>query len=214
MSSPSGPSASSTSDLTAAVDALRRGGLVVFPTETVYGVGADATNAAAVERLFDAKGRPSERAVTVHLGRGADLHDWAAEVSDDAARLAAELWPGPLTLVVPARPGVLPAVRGGGAAVGLRVPDHPMALDLLDAFGGGVVGSSANRHGEPPAATVDDARAALGDAADAYLDGGPCRLGTGSTVLDLTGDTPTVLRAGALPAARIEAVLGKAVASP
>lgn len=180
----------------------------MFPTETVYGVGCDAGDEAAVERVFVAKGRPPERAVTIHLGRHARLEEWAAGSTEAARRLADAFWPGPLTLVVPAGEEVSAAVRGGGATVGLRVPDHPLTLELLDGFGRGIVGSSANRHGESPPTTADHARATLGDAVDVYLDGGRCRLGVGSTVVDVTGPIPVVLRQGALAVGEVRRVLG------
>ncbi|HLF98969.1 MAG TPA: L-threonylcarbamoyladenylate synthase [Acidimicrobiia bacterium] len=204
MSSSSAPSASSISD---AVAALRRGGVVVFPTETVYGVGADARNAAAVGRVFEVKGRPAERAVTVHISTSAELERWAADPPARASLLADAFWPGPLTIVVPARADVLDVVRGGGDTVGLRVPDHPVAYALLAEFGDGIVGSSANRHGHPAAVTADAAASAI-PGADAYLVGGECLIGQGSTVIDLVGAQPIVRRLGAVTVEQLSTVLG------
>lgn len=204
MSSSSAPSASSISD---AVAALRRGGVVVFPTETVYGVGADARNAEAVERVFELKGRPIERAVTVHIASSAAAEEWAAELSADASLLADSFWPGPLTIVLRARADVLEVVRGGGATVGLRVPDHPVAHALLAEFGGGIVGSSANRHGHPAAGTALAAATAI-PGADVYLDGGESSIGQGSTVIDLATGQPIVRRLGAVTIEQLRAVLG------
>lgn len=184
----------------------------MFPTETVYGVGAAARDAAAVERVFVAKQRPPDRAVTVHVAADWPLDAWATAVPDGAHDLVAAFWPGPLTLVLPARDDVPEVVRGGGATVGLRAPDHPTAIELLAAFGDAVVGSSANRHGGAPATTVEEARAALGSTVDAYLDGGPCRLGVGSTVIDLSGGRPLARRVGAVSLDDVARVLGEPVA--
>lgn len=184
--------------------------MVVFPTETVYGVGADARDEAAVERVFELKGRPSNRAVTVHLAPGWPLTDWAAEVPPAADVLGRAFWPGPLSVVLPARSDVPRSVRGGGDTVGLRVPDHPVALAMLSDFGAGIVGSSANRHGYPAAATLEAARSAV-PGADVYLDGGPCRLGVGSTVVELRDDEVVVHRVGAVPVADVEGALGRGV---
>lgn len=206
------PSASSTSEgLEAAAVALAAGELVVFPTETVYGVACDPRDEQAVGALFAVKGRPAERAVTVHLAGADDVGAWARELPPGAAALAAAFWPGPLTIVVPARDDAPVGVRAGGATVGLRVPDHPVALELIERFGSGIVGSSANRHGEEPAATVEAARTALGDSVTVYLDGGPCRFAEGSTVVDLAAAVPTVLREGALAVSEIEDLLGRSV---
>lgn len=212
MSWPNGPSGSSTSDsVSEGVDALKRGLLVVFPTETVYGVGCAARDGAALDRLFVAKGRPPDRAVTVHLSAADETGDWAAEWTDAARRLADAFWPGPLTIVVPARADVPTGLRGGRDTVGLRVPDHPVAIELIEAFGEGIAGSSANLHGHSPAVTLEEARDALGGPVAAHVDGGPCRLGVGSTVVDLSGGRAVVLRAGALPVTEVERVLGEAV---
>jgi len=198
-------------DVGRAVDVLRRGGLVAFPTETVYGLGADASSAAAVRRLFAVKRRPADHPVIVHLGDPALLSEWAAEVPDAAAVLARACWPGPLTVVVRRSARVPDAVTGGRDTVGLRVPDQPLALELLRAFGGGVAAPSANRFGRVSPTTAADVRADLGGDVDLVLDGGPCRVGIESTIVDCTGPGPAILREGGVPRRRVEALLGTTV---
>jgi L-threonylcarbamoyladenylate synthase len=201
----------SPADVGRAVDVLRGGGLVAFPTETVYGLGADASSAAAVRRLFAVKRRPPDHPVIVHLGDPALLPEWASEVPDAAAVLARACWPGPLTVVVPRAARVPDAVTGGRDTVGLRVPDQPLALELLRAFGGGVAAPSANRFGRVSPTTAADVRADLGGDVDLVLDGGPCRVGVESTIVDCTGPRPAILREGGVPRGRVEALLGVTV---
>lgn len=201
-------------ELDAAAAALRRGGLIIFPTETVYGVGADARNPGAVRRIFEVKARPATQALSVHVGRDADPEEWALEVPPVARELIEAFWPGPLTLVLVSRPDVPEVVRGGGPTVGLRMPDHPVAWELFARFGGGVAGTSANVHAGPSPVTAVEARAALGKEVDAVVDGGPARLGRDSTVLDCSGREPVLLREGALPVEEIEAVIGAPVVRP
>ena len=195
-----------------AAAALAAGRLVAFPTETVYGLGASARNEQAVARVFAAKGRPPGRALTVHLGDAAGAQQWG-QMGDGAKALAEAFWPGPLTLVVPRVPGVADIVTGGQDTVGLRVPDHPLALQLLLAFGDGVAAPSANPFGAPSPTTAQHVREGLGDAVDVILDGGPCRLGLESTVVSLVG-APRVLRRGAIATAAMEMILGCAIAAP
>jgi L-threonylcarbamoyladenylate synthase len=202
----------SDAEIVEAISVLRGGGLVVFPTETVYGLGADAADPAAVARLYAVKGRPPGHPVIVHLPTAAALDHWAAEVPDAARALAAEFWPGPLTLLVRRAPGVLDAVTGGLDTVGLRVPGHPVAQALLDGFGGGVAAPSANRFGAVSPTTADHVRADLGDAVDLVLDGGPCPVGVESTIVDCSRRDPVVLRPGGVPVEHIEAVVGRSVA--
>jgi L-threonylcarbamoyladenylate synthase len=202
----------SPTDVGRAVDVLRGGGLVAFPTETVYGLGADASSAAAVHRLFAVKGRPADHPVIVHLGDAALLPEWASVVPDAAAVLARACWPGPLTVVVPRGARVADAVTGGRDTVGLRVPDQPLALELLRAFGGGVAAPSANRFGRVSPTTAADVRADLGDDVDLVLDGGRCRVGVESTIVDCTGPQPAILREGGVPRRRVEELLGAAIA--
>jgi L-threonylcarbamoyladenylate synthase len=191
----------------AAVDVLRRGGLVAFPTETVYGLGADATNTAAVERLYAVKGRPRGHPVIVHLAGASELDRWAEDVPDAARRLAAAFWPGPLTLLLPRAEIVPDVVTGGRPAVGVRVPRHPVALDLLRAFGGGIAAPSANRFGRVSPTTAAHVRADLGDDVDLVIDGGASTVGVESTIVDCTTAIPVVLRHGGVTTAELAAVL-------
>ncbi len=198
-------------DIARAAAILRGGGVVAFPTETVYGLGADAGNVAAVRRVFAIKGRPADHPLIVHLA-GADwLDDWARAVPEAARVLAERFWPGPLTLVLARQPRVSDVVTGGQDSVALRVPAHPIALALIEAAGA-LVAPSANRFGRVSPTTAEHVRAELGEAVDMILDGGPCRVGVESTILSLLTDTPTLLRPGAVTPEAIEAVLGRPVA--
>jgi L-threonylcarbamoyladenylate synthase len=202
-----------TSSLAAAVDALRAGELVAFPTETVYGLGADAANPDAVRRLFAVKGRPADHPVIVHIAHARQLDELGRDVPDVARELADTFWPGALTIVVARNPKtVADAVTGGRATVGLRVPDHPVAHELLDAFGGGIAAPSANRFGRVSPTTAEHVRADLGDDVRVVLDGGPCRVGVESTIVDVTGNEPAIVRVGGVGRADIELVVGRAVA--
>ena len=195
-------------ELECAVDALRRGRLVAFPTETVYGLGANARDADAVARIFAAKGRPADHPVIVHLPSPELLPRWAARVPDAARRLADAFWPGPLTLVLPRAAGVPDAVTGGLDTVGLRMPGHPVALALLRAFGDGIAAPSANRYGRVSPTLAQHVRDELGDRVDVILDGGRCDVGIESTIVDVSGDAPVLLRPGAITVDMLEAVLG------
>jgi L-threonylcarbamoyladenylate synthase len=197
-----------------AAHVLRSGGLVAFPTETVYGLGADATDPIAVGRVFAAKGRPADHPLIVHLGDADLVEAWADEVPPEARQLADAFWPGPLTLLLWRSPKAPDAVTGGRDTVGLRVPDHPLARLLLDAFGDGVAAPSANRFGRVSPTTAADVVADLGDAVDVVLDGGPCRVGVESTIVDLTGDRPVLLRPGGVGVERLAEVLGHEPARP
>ena len=194
-----------------AAEILRSGGLVVFPTETVYGLGADAKNPAAVARIFAAKGRPADHPLIVHMARRDHLSQWSRDIPPAAFVLARRYWPGPLTLILHRACRVPDRVTGGQDTVGLRVPDHPLALMLLEAFSGGIAAPSANRFGQVSPTTVAHVREELGDAMDFILDGGPCRVGIESTILDLSGHQPRLLRPGAITLAEIEAVLEQPV---
>jgi L-threonylcarbamoyladenylate synthase len=191
-----------------AAEVLRAGGLVAFPTETVYGLGADAGRPDAVRNIFAAKGRPTDHPVIVHLGSVDELDEWALDVPTPAKLLADAFWPGPLTLLLPRSSRVPDEVTGGRPAVGLRVPDHPLALRLLRAFGGGIAAPSANRFGRVSPTTAAAVRAELGDRVDLVLDGGPCRVGVESTIVDLSGERPEVLRPGGITLERLSEVLG------
>lgn len=196
-----------------AVRVLRDGGLVGFPTETVYGLGADASNPEAVRRIFDAKGRPADHPLIVHLAAPSQVVEWARDVPPDAAALAEAFWPGPLTLILPRASCVSDLVTGGQDTVGLRVPSHPVAHRLLQAFGGGLAGPSANRFGRISPTTAEHVRDDLGERVDLILDGGPSQVGIESTIVDVTGGAPRVLRPGMITAARIEAVLRRGLAT-
>jgi L-threonylcarbamoyladenylate synthase len=197
-----------------AVAVLRAGGLVAFPTETVYGLGADASNARAVARIFAAKGRPADHPVIVHLAEAGQLPQWARSVPEAARRLAAAFWPGPLTLILPRAAGVLDVVTGGQDSVGIRVPSHPVAQALLRAFGGGIAAPSANRFGRISPTRAEHVRAELGDAVDLVLEGEAPAVGIESAIVDLSGARPALLRPGMLGAAALEAVLGEPLGAP
>lgn len=194
--------------LAAAGEVIRRGGLVAFPTETVYGLGAHAGDAAAVAALFAAKGRPPEKALILHIAAREELWPYVKEVSPLAARLIEAFWPGPLTLVFKSSGKLPAAVTGGLPTLAVRVPAHPVALGLIRAAGVPVVAPSANLSGRPSPVTAAAVLADLGGRIDAVIDGGPAPLGVTSTVLDVTGEVPRVLRSGAVGAAEIAAVTG------
>lgn len=186
-----------------AVDVLRAGGLVALPTETVYGLGADASNEAAVRRIFAVKGRPADHPLIVHIADASHLDRWAGEVPPNARVLTEACWPGPLTVLVPRAPQVLDVVTGGRPSIGLRVPAHPLTSAVLDRFGGGVAAPSANRFGRVSPTTAQHVRDDLGDAVDLVLDGGPCPIGVESTIVDCTVDPPQILRPGGIPTEQI-----------
>jgi L-threonylcarbamoyladenylate synthase len=195
-------------DLSAAVAALKRGELVAMPTETVYGLAADARNAAAVERIFAAKGRPADHPLIVHLGHPDALDEWAREVPDSARRLIAAFWPGPLTLVLNKARGVDPVVTGGQDTIGLRMPAHPVALALLRAFGGALAAPSANRFGRISPTCAQHVRDEFPTGVAVILDGGASTVGLESTIVDLSGTQPRLLRPGSISAAEIAALIG------
>ncbi|MFF4138772.1 L-threonylcarbamoyladenylate synthase [Streptomyces mirabilis] len=203
-----------TSDIEKAAGVLRAGGLVAFPTETVYGLGANAEESAAVARVFEVKGRPPSHPLIVHIGGAEHLDDWVEDVPAAARLLAERFWPGPLTLVLRRGRRVPLEATGGLQTVGVRVPGHPVALALLTAFGGGVAAPSANRFGSVSPTTADHVRAELGVAVDFVLDGGPCEVGVESTIVDATGDALSVLRPGGVTREDLEEVLGCALAVP
>ncbi len=191
-----------TQDPAVAAEALRRGGLVGLPTETVYGLAADAASAWAVARVFAAKGRPADHPLIVHLTGPGQLDEWAREVPEYARRLARALWPGPLTLVLPRTGRAADQVTGGQDTVGLRCPAHPLAARVIELFGGGVAAPSANRFGRVSPTTAGHVVAELRDqlrpGLDVVLDGGPSGVGVESTILDCTGPRPVLLRPGAV----------------
>jgi L-threonylcarbamoyladenylate synthase len=197
---------------------LLRGGLVAFPTETVYGLGADACNADAVARIYSVKGRPADHPLIVHIASMDCLGDWADDVPGYAISLARDFWPGPMTLVVKRSGLAGDFVTGGQDTVGVRVPDHPVALGLLEAFeragGKGVAAPSANRFGNVSPTTAQAVSDELGDylaEGDQILDGGACDVGVESTIIDCTGDVPKILRPGAITVQMISESTGMEV---
>ncbi|MEV8427494.1 L-threonylcarbamoyladenylate synthase [Streptomyces chartreusis] len=203
-----------TTDIEQAAGVLRAGGLVAFPTETVYGLGANAEDPAAVARIFQVKGRPPSHPLIVHIGGAEHLDDWVEDVPAAARLLADRFWPGPLTLVLRRGRRVPLEATGGLETVAVRVPDHPVALALLTAFGGGITAPSANRFGAVSPTTADHVRAELGDDVDCVLDGGLCTVGVESTIVDATGDQPSVLRPGGVTREDLEAALGFPLSVP
>lgn len=194
-----------------AVTALRGGHLCVLPTETVYGLGADARNAAAVRRIFEIKGRPADHPLIVHIADAHALDDWATDIPAYARLLAAAYWPGPLTLVLRKSSAVLDVVTGGQDTVGLRVAAHPLTHAVLAALGSGIAAPSANRFGKVSPTTAAHVRDDIGELllpTDFLLDGGPCSVGVESTIVDCTGAVPRLLRSGAVSAAMLEDVTG------
>jgi len=187
---------------------IRGGGLVAFPTETVYGLGANAFDAAAVARIFTVKGRPRQSPLIVHVDSIEMARALVLEWPEPADRLARRYWPGPLTLVLPKRPSIPDIVTAGLATVGLRVPSHPLALALIRAAGVPIAGPSANLFTQLSPTTAEHVRLSLGNAVDLVLDGGPATVGIESTVLSLVGPEPVLLRPGVIPLPEIESLIG------
>ena len=194
-----------------AAEILRAGGLVAFPTETVYGLGADASNAQAVARLYAVKGRPADHPVIVHFASTPEAFAWAREVPEEARVLANRFWPGPLTLILKRSDRAKDFVTGAQDSVGLRVPSHPVAHGLLTLFKGGVAAPSANRFGLVSPTTAAHVREDLGSDVDLVLEGGPSEVGIESTILDLSGGTPVLLRPGRISKEQLQSVLGSPV---
>ncbi len=193
---------------------LRAGGLIGLPTETVYGLGADASNPLAVAKIFTAKGRPAGHPLIVHIADAQAIAVWAREVPETAWTLARRFWPGPLTLVLKRGAKTPLEVTGGLDTVALRVPRHPLALQLLKEFGGGIAAPSANKFGSVSPTTAEHVRQDLGATVDLVLDGGPCEVGLESTIVDLSQATPQILRHGAVTLEQIEAALDQVVLGP
>ena len=201
--------------LSNAAKALREGHLVIFPTETVYGLGADAEDEVAVRRIYEVKGRPLDHPVIVHIGDLKYLDSWISDLPGYALELARSFWPGSMTLVLPRSDRAQDFITGGQESVGVRIPAHPLALQLLKEFhelgGRGVAAPSANRFGDVSPTTASAAEEELGQQLhpnDLILDGGPCVIGIESTVIDCRGDLPVVLRPGAITAEMIAEVTG------
>jgi len=199
-------------DIARAAQMLRAGGLVAFPTETVYGLGADASNPQAVARLYAVKRRPADHPVIVHFDGAERAFTWARDVPESARALAKRFWPGPLTLILKRSALAKDFIAGGQDNVGVRVPAHPVAHELLLAFGSGIAAPSANRFGLVSPTTAAHVRADLGADVDLVLEGGPSEVGIESTIVDLSGPQPALLRPGRISAAEIEATLGQAIA--
>jgi L-threonylcarbamoyladenylate synthase len=190
-----------------AVNILRTGGLVAFPTETVYGLGADARNSEALAKIFAAKQRPMDHPLIVHLADVSQLTDWAREIPESAHQLADIFWPGPLTLILKKARGVVDLVTGGQETVGLRIPSHPVAQALLKEFNSGIAAPSANRFGRISPTSAEAVREELGQSVDLILSGGQCEVGLESTILDLSSDIPVILRPGMITGLQIESIL-------
>lgn len=188
---------------------LKAGQLVALPTETVYGLGADASNPDAVRKIFAAKNRPADHPLIVHLADVEQVQDWVEEVTPQVQALAHAFWPGPLTLILKKQAWVPDAVTGGQNTVGIRIPDHPVALDLLHAFAGGVAAPSANRFGRISPTTAAHVAEELGEAVAMVLEGGACDVGIESTILDLSRGEPVILRPGMIGVDALAAVLGQ-----
>ena len=206
--------AKSAANLALAGSWLKAGKLVAVPTETVYGLAADASNPDAVSAIFTAKGRPANHPLIVHLPDKSAIGDWACNISTAAYALAEAFWPGPLTLLLHKAPHVSPVVTGGLTTIGLRVPSHPVLLTLLQQHQLAVAAPSANLYKKLSPTTATHVMAGMQGKITAVLDGGECQFGVESTIIDLTQTVPTIVRAGPISAAQIEAVLGRPVAQP
>ena len=195
---------------------IRAGELVAFPTETVYGLGADASNDVAVAKIFAAKGRPADHPLIVHIASSKQVSDYASNVPPFAERLIKAFWPGPLTVILPRKPGVATAAAGGQNSIGLRCPAHPLALEFLKACDTGVAGPSANKFGRVSPTTAQHVAQEFGDVAGAalmVLDGGPCSVGIESSIVDCTRSAPVLLRPGVLTREQLSAACGQPVLS-
>ena len=191
-----------------AVEILRAGGLVAFPTETVYGLGADALNEKAVKEVFTAKGRPSDNPLIVHIASLENAWQFTSEISEKGLRLAKSFWPGPLTLVTRRKAYIPDIITAGLDTVALRVPNHPVTLELLKQFGGGIVGPSANISGQPSPTSAEHVFNDLNGKIDLIIDAGSTTIGVESTVLDVTVEPPVILRVGGLSQIDIEKEIG------
>lgn len=200
-------------DIKLAAGLLKEGSLVAMPTETVYGLAADASSKEALHKLFEAKGRPKSHPVIVHLASPEQLPDWVVSVPDVAAELAKRFWPGPLTMIFKKRDHVLIEVTGGQDTVAIRIPDHKTALELLREFNGGLAAPSANRFGKLSPTRASDVANEFREEVAYVLDGGDCRVGIESTIIDVSGNKPRVLRPGMLSAETLSEVIGSIVGS-
>jgi len=197
-----------------AVEALREGEVVAFPTETVYGLGADASNPDAVHKVFELKGRPATHPLIVHIEHPRALDRWALEVPPAAVALAEKFWPGPLTLVLRRAPAVDLAITGGQDTIAIRVPGHPVAQQLLRAFGGGIAAPSANRYGRISPTRAEHVREEFGDELRIVLDGGDCKIGLESTIVSCVDTVPRILRPGGITLSQLRAVVPETQGGP
>ncbi|OGG51523.1 MAG: threonylcarbamoyl-AMP synthase [Candidatus Handelsmanbacteria bacterium RIFCSPLOWO2_12_FULL_64_10] len=195
--------------LRAAAEAIRDGGVIAYPTETVYGLGVDPLQEGGVRRVFGLKGREAEKALILLIRGGQDLAVVASGVTEAARRLMEAFWPGPLTLALKASPGLPEALLGGGETVAVRVSSHPVARALTDLVGGPITSTSANRSGQPPARSALEVGAIFGEEIDLIVDGGPSAEDRPSTVVDVSGPLPILLREGKIGVETIEAVVGR-----
>ena len=204
------------SGIAQAVDLLQQGELVAFPTETVYGLGADARDPDAIGRIFGVKGRPADHPLIVHLPDSEAMDDWAYDIPKDAWALAEKFWPGPMALVLKKHADVSGLITGGQDTIGLRVPAHPVAQKLLQTFGGALAAPSANRFGRISPTTAEHVIAEFGrdQTVAAVIDGGACEVGVESTIIDLSDDQPRLLRPGMISIKELEQVLGESIHLP
>jgi len=202
------------SEVRRAAQILRAGGLVAFPTETVYGLGADASNAKAVSRLYAVKRRPATHPVIIHFASPKDALSWASGVPESAHQLAKRCWPGPLTLILKRSPLAQDFVTGGQTTVGLRVPSHPVARQLLKEFAGGIAAPSANRFGRVSPTTAAHVREDLGQDVDQVLEGAAGEVGIESTILDLSSGAPVLLRPGHVSREELKRILKSEILDP
>lgn len=201
-----------TTDIEFAARQLRAGELVAFPTETVYGLGADATNPAAIQKVFTVKGRPVDHPLIVHIANSKQLPSWALNIPNSAWLLAEHFWPGPLTLILQKQIGVSSLITGGQNTIAIRIPNHPLTLQMLQNFNGAIVGPSANKYGRVSPTTAAHVATDLGNAISVILNGGECAVGLESTIVDLTNTHPIIRRSGAITALELSNVLQQPVA--
>lgn len=200
-----------TTDIEHAVRQLQAGELVAFPTETVYGLGADATNPIAIQKVFATKGRPADHPLIVHIANVEQLPSWARNIPDSAWILADQFWPGPLTLILHKQIGVSSLITGGQDTIAIRIPNHSLTLQLLQGFGGAIVGPSANKYGRVSPTTATHVAADLGNAVSVILNGGECAVGLESTIIDLTNTNPVIRRSGAISGVELSNILNQSI---
>ena len=204
----------SSEDIHIAAEILRAGGLVAFPTETVYGLGGDALSETAAGRIYAAKGRPSDNPLIVHIADTKDVENLAASVPDKAKALMEAFWPGPLTIILPKKPLVPDTTTGGLPTVAIRMPSHPAALELIRESGVFIAAPSANTSGRPSPTTAEHVMEDMNGRIAAVIDGGPVGIGIESTIVSLTGDIPTILRPGYVTKSMLEAIIGEVHIDP